>query len=83
MIRATVPAIVTIRNEVQNSDVMRNEIDAFLSKLPEGRCNPCEYAKAVTANGGFIFLGCYHSPYRGKWVREIQKCPAKSEGEEK
>lgn len=82
MIRATVPAIVTIENEVQNSDVMRNEIDAFLSKLPEGRCNPCEHAKVVTGSGGFIFLGCYHSPYRGKWVREIQKCPAKSEGEE-
>lgn len=62
---------------------MGNEIDAFLSKLSEGRCNPCEYAEVVTANGGFIFLGCYHIPYRGKWVREIQKCPAKSEGEEK
>lgn len=62
---------------------MENEIDVFLRKLPEGRCNPCEYAKAVTANGGFIFLGCYHSPYRGKQVREIKECPDKYEGGEK
>lgn len=57
MIRATVPAIVTIENEVQNSDVMGNEIDAFLSKLSEGRCTPCEYAKAVTANGDADVIG--------------------------
>ena len=45
-------------------------IDDFYRSLPEGRCS-----KAVTANGGTIFLGCYHAPYKGKWVAEIKECP--------
>ena len=53
---------------------MMDVIDDFYRSLPEGRCSKCEFAKAVTANGGTIFLGCYHAPYKGKWVAEIKEC---------
>lgn len=39
-----------------------------------GRCKGCEYCKPL--NGGdWGFWGCYHEPYRGKWVCEIKDCP--------
>ena len=52
-----------------------NGIDDFYSNLPKWRCSKCGFAKAVTANGGIMFLGCYHDPYKGKWVAEIKECP--------
>lgn len=36
-----------------------DKIDEFLNSLPEGRCNPCDYAKCVVATGHYMFLGCY------------------------
>ena len=42
-----------------------------------GRCNGCKDCKVVHCNGGYCFLGCYHKPYRGKWVGEIKDCPQK------
>lgn len=56
-----------------------NEIDEFYESLPLGRCTYCKYARQVFATGQFIFLGCYHEPYHGKWVAEIKNCPAKGE----
>ena len=50
-------------------------IGDFYRNLPEWRCSKCGFAKAVTANGGTIFLRCYHAPYKGKWVAEIKDCP--------
>ncbi len=60
---------------------MSDEIKEFFESLPKGRCHPCKYARAVFAPGQFMFLGCYHKPYRGKWVAEIKDCP--KEGEKK
>lgn len=48
---------------------------------PNGRCNPCKYAKVVVATGQWSFLGCHCDPYMGKWVAEIKECPlVKMEG---
>ena len=47
----------------------------YYLSLGIGRCHPCEYAKSVMANGQWMFLGCFHEPYHGKWVKEIKDCP--------
>lgn len=60
---------------------MNNPIDEFYSKLPEGRCSPCKFARVVVATNQFMFLGCYHDPYKGKWVKEIKNCPKAGEKE--
>ena len=52
-----------------------DKIDEFYASIPQGRCNPCKSARAIVANGQFMFLGCTHSPYKGKWVAEIKDCP--------
>ena len=53
----------------------KTEIDEFYEELPEGRCHPCPYAKCVVATDQYMFLGCYHEPYKGKRVVEIKECP--------
>ena len=55
------------------------DFDFFVdtAKVKTGRCDGCKYCKAVYANGGWSFLGCYCKPYRGKWVSEIKDCPLK------
>ena len=45
------------------------------SDLPKERCEGCEFCKRVHANGNWSFFGCYHQPYRGKWVAQIENCP--------
>ena len=52
-----------------------DKIDEFYKNLPEGRCKGCNYARAVVAIGQWIFLGCYHTPYKGKMTSEIKDCP--------
>ena len=54
---------------------------AEFKDYPNGRCNPCEYAREVTATGQWKFLGCYCPPYRGKWVKEIKNCPKRAKEE--
>ena len=49
--------------------------EKFLSELPKGRCNPCEYAKCINAQRGCMYIGCFCKPYEGKWVATIKKCP--------
>jgi hypothetical protein len=49
--------------------------DEFIKNLKDGRCKNCNYARCVTATGGFMFLGCYCRPYNGKRVTEIKDCP--------
>lgn len=56
---------------------MSNQIDDFHNNVPDGRCKGCTYARAVVATGQWMFLGCYHAPYRGKRVAEIKECPKK------
>lgn len=46
-----------------------------------GRCDGCRNCRTVHANGGWSFCGCYHEPFRGKWVAEIQNCPKGKEEE--
>ena len=48
---------------------------------PRGRCCGCPECRTVYAKGGWSFLGCYHKPYHGKWVAEIQECPKNKEEE--
>lgn len=55
------------------------KIETFYKNLPKGRCNPCRYARAVGTWEGYMFLGCYHRPYKGKSVAEIKNCPKESE----
>ena len=50
------------------------------SVIRKGRCDGCEYCKVVYANGGWSFLGCYHQPYRCKWVANIKDCPKAEKG---
>ena len=57
----------------------KNEIEEYYDSLPQGRCHPCKYARAVFAQDQFMLLGCYHEPYRGKWVAEIKECPKAGE----
>lgn len=40
-----------------------------------GRCDGCKHCRTVYATGQWEFNGCYHPPYRGKWVAEIKVCP--------
>ena len=60
-----------------------DKIDEFYKSLPDGRCRRCDFARCIVANGQFMFLGCTHPPYEGKWVVEIKDCPkdAKKGGE--
>lgn len=40
------------------------------------RCANCDSCRVVySAPDGWQFRGCYHEPYRGKWVAEIMDCP--------
>lgn len=39
------------------------------------RCDGCKHCRTVHCNGGYEFYGCYHTPYRGKWVATIKDCP--------
>lgn len=39
------------------------------------KCNGCPYVDVIRAQDGFTFLGCRYSPYNGKMVSEIKKCP--------
>ena len=48
---------------------MRNEMFR-----DNGGCSRCEYAKTVPASGGYVFLGCYREPYKGKMCAEIEEC---------
>lgn len=58
---------------------MRDTINNFYNNIPPGRCKGCEYARSVVGTGQWMFLGCYHKPYRGKWVLEIENCPKEGE----
>ena len=46
-----------------------------------GRCDGCGDCRTVHATGNWLFYGCFHSPYRGKWVAEIKDCPKAKDGE--
>lgn len=56
---------------------MSDKLDNFFKNI-DSRCIGCEYAKSVFGSGGWMFLGCYHTPYRGKRVSEITTCPRKT-----
>jgi hypothetical protein len=58
------------------------EVKAFCDSIPSGRCKGCPYADVVRAQGNFVFLGCRHKPYKGKWVAEIKECPKKGDAEQ-
>lgn len=39
------------------------------------KCESCKYSRDIYAQDGFLFIGCTHEPYKGKWVKEIKNCP--------
>lgn len=49
------------------------------------KCGRCKFAHPVVTNPGtgksITFFGCYHEPYKGKWIAEIDidKCPKDGE----
>lgn len=43
--------------------------------LHGGRCRNCDSCKEVRVTVNWSFYGCYHTPYIGKWIAEIQDCP--------
>ena len=49
--------------------------DEYMEQCPDGRCKHCPFAHVVTAWGQWQFVGCYHEPYKGRWVAEIKDCP--------
>lgn len=53
---------------------MLKDDEDFHKILFDGRCKGCEYGRGVSG-GGWSFLGCFHEPYKGKWVAEIKDCP--------
>ena len=46
------------------------------------RCDGCEHRRTINAQGDWWFHACYHKPYRGKWIVEIEKCPRTKEDAE-
>ena len=49
--------------------------EEYINNCPDGRCSNCGYARVVTAQDQWQFLGCYCKPYTGRWVAEIKDCP--------
>lgn len=47
-----------------------DKIDEFTKSLPDERCRRCDFARCITANGHFKFLGCTHPP-----IRASKDCP--------
>lgn len=41
----------------------------------EKKCKHCEHCRRVYAQNGWSIVGCFHEPYRGKWIAEIKECP--------
>lgn len=52
-----------------------------VSRERDSRCSHCSSSRVVTCTDGFKFLGCFHSPYNGKWCVEIETCPICDKGE--
>lgn len=73
----------SLRRGTEGKVKRMDKIDEFYASIPRGRCNPCKFSRCIVANGQFMFLGCTHPPYKGKWVAEIKNCPkvAKKDGE--
>ena len=46
------------------------------------RCAVCRDCNWVKAQDDWGFHGCFHKPYKGKWIVEIEKCPKESESEQ-
>lgn len=43
--------------------------------MKPSECMNCSSNRLVRCYGGFEFRGCYHDPYKGKWIAEIKGCP--------
>lgn len=44
------------------------------------RCEGCDHRKPVSGQGHYSFQGCFHEPYKGKRVAEINECPKTCSG---
>lgn len=52
------------------------ETKTIYDDILEVRCGLCQYARyTITAARDNLLLGCYHEPYTGKCVTEIERCP--------
>lgn len=50
-----------------------------LTKSKASRCAGCKHCKRLKAQDDWSFYGCFHKPYKGKWIAEIENCPKESE----
>ena len=46
---------------------------------PHNNNKECEYCHMISAQDGWKFRGCFHSPYKGKFISEIKECPIVSQ----
>lgn len=44
------------------------------------KCEKCKFMMKVSMRP-WLFLGCTHKPYKGKWVAEIDSCPKEATDE--
>ena len=71
--------IPTIKTKRGRAGMNKALADQKQMHLPEShRCYGCESCLGVSA-WNFDFLGCYHKPYKGKWIKEIKDCPKDGE----
>ena len=47
----------------------------FNLPCPHNDNKECEHCHGITAQDGWKFKGCFHQPYKGKFVAEINECP--------
>ena len=53
----------------------------MISKFREDKCSKCKDCKAIFTYMGRPYYGCYHVPYKGKFLGEIEECPKAKEEE--
>lgn len=47
----------------------------------EDKCRKCRYCRAIFYFKGRPYYGCFHLPYKGKFLGEIEECPKGKEEE--
>ena len=47
----------------------------FNVTCPHNNNKVCKYCRMICAQDGWKFRGCFHHPYKGKFISEIKKCP--------
>ena len=51
----------------------------FTLPCPHNDDKECKYCKGIAAQDGWRFRGCFCSPFKGKFIRDIKECPKKKQ----